>query len=153
MTDTEMMKRFTTISIVVLILAMSLGTCVAGGAALAGDLATADLAPPSDGFIDAVITAASGAQWLALGALALGGIVWLIRRESGWLRAKWSWLGTDRGGALLALLIGAIAEVATSLTSQAHAPLGTTGALLASLAAGGRALLRGLIFPKKGGAP
>lgn len=92
--------------------------------------------------------------FLGLAAAVLVALVALVRRERGWLAAKLPWLATDRGGASLALLLGALAEVAARLNGTAgDAPAGTVAALVTALAAGGRAILIGMLAPKDKGTP
>lgn len=99
-------------------------------------------------FLGSLTTAAKQGAWLTLAALLLGALVSLIRREKGWLASKWTWLATDRGGAVLALVLGALGETVARLTAGGSgAPVGTVAALVTALAAGGRALLQGLFTP------
>lgn len=99
-------------------------------------------------FLGSLATAAKQGAWLTLAALLLGALVSLIRREKGWLATKWTWLATDRGGAVLALVLGALGETVARLTAGGSgAPPGTVAALVTALAAGGRALLQGLFTP------
>lgn len=100
-------------------------------------------------FLGAAVTAAKGAKWLALIALLIVGLVAFIRRENGWIIKKVPWLGTDRGGASLALLLGGLTEFGAALApGGTGAPPGAVTALVTALAAGGRAILKGFLFPQ-----
>lgn len=82
-------------------------------------------------------------QWLMAVALAVVGVVWLLRRFGG---GYWPWLRTRRGGALLALVggqAGALVEALQAGNLQVEALV--RGLVVAFLAAGGWSALRAVI--------
>ncbi len=117
-------------------------------AASAPEATPAPVAAQPDPF-SAAIAAAKQGRWLVVFGVVLVGVVALIRRKQGWLVAKVAWLRSDRGGAVLVLFLGFLAEVATSLAANNTAPPGTVAALSAAVAAGGRAILKGLFTSSK----
>ncbi len=100
---------------------------------------------------DAATAAGSQGVWLAMIAAALVAIVAFVRREKGWLATTrfFGWFGTDRGGAVLVVILGVVAEVAVTLKADSAAPPGTVATLTSALAAGGRVLLKSLFAPHK----
>lgn len=128
-------------------------TEIEGLAAPGGDL---DDDPGADGIgtspsdpgdlLPSMLNAAKSGQWRLLAGLLLGVLVWATRK---WGARLVPWLGTDRGGAVLVLVLGLLGGVATTLAGDQ--PL-SWSLLVDSLsmafgAAGGYAVTKKLVAP------
>lgn len=95
-----------------------------------------------------VLKAVQDKNWAMLVAVALTGLVWAVRRYGG---NTLPWLKTDRGGALLVLLLGIGGGIINALA--AGAPLTPQllldGARVGLISAGGYAVVRKLLFGEK----
>lgn len=98
-------------------------------------------------FLGALTNAARSGAWLGVVGLLLVGLVWLIRREEGWIVTKWKWLGTPRGGSTLAAVVGGLAELAADVWAKSKAPPGAVGGLVTVVGAGLRAQIKGWMTP------
>lgn len=98
-----------------------------------------------------LVTHAQAGAWVLAVAIVLALAVALFRR----LRARVPWLGTDRGGAMLASCVGLGGVLAAALAGGVWPGAAViTGALVATWAAvGGRQWLRRLLWPEDGGTP
>jgi len=97
------------------------------------------------GYARAAYSAAKGGQWLALVALLIVGLVYVVRR---WGAKLLPWLGTDRGGVASALVCGVLVSLAASALSGSLGVGSIVGAFeQAVIAVGGFTVLKKLIFP------
>jgi hypothetical protein len=108
-------------------------------------LATAPLDPGSDpgGFFAQVSAAIGARNWLLLVALVVLLVVWGLRRWG----SRWvPWFGTDTGGAVLALIVGAVGAAATELAAGKPLTLAVVvgGLSLGFTAAGGWSVVKRL---------
>jgi len=93
-----------------------------------------DIEKDTAGFFNAAWQAFNSKNWKGLAALALIALVWLIRKFG----AKVSWLASDRGGAVLVMVMAFLTVFATALGSGAKITGGVVlnCAYLAFIAAG-----------------
>lgn len=68
------------------------------------------------GFLNSILRAAEGGQWLLVALIVLVGLVWATRRYGGEL---WPFLATKRGGAILAFVYSALFAVVAKMASGA----------------------------------
>lgn len=110
-------------------------------------VALPDPGADAGGFAAALLDASRSKNYRGLVALGLMAIVFAVRRFG----SKWfAHLGTDRGGALAALLIGVAGAYANALAAGAAIGWGLAydGLLMGATAAGGWVVVKRIIWPK-----
>jgi hypothetical protein len=69
-------------------------------------------------FILNLFSAVRGGQWVLVGGMVCAALVWVLRNYG----SKWvPWFATNRGGALLAIIVGLLSSGASALASGAVA--------------------------------
>jgi len=105
------------------------------------------VASPDDpnAFFGAIVTAVQGGQWRVVAVLAVVALVWAAKR---WGSTYWPFLGTSRGGALLALAAGLVSTLGPALVAGTPFSLKLLldALLLGVTAAGGWVVVRRLAF-------
>lgn len=98
------------------------------------------------GFLESLFNAAKAGNWRLLSALALVGLVYVIRKFG---QKALPWLGTDRGGAVSALVVGVAGSLSLALMSSApiNAAMIVNGLGLGVMAAGGFVVVKRILFP------
>lgn len=95
-------------------------------------------------FVEAIVDSAKAGNWRALAALGLVLVIWAVRRYG---TRWWDWLGTDKGGAALVLVIGILSQLAVVIFGKD--PLGwktiVNGIVLGFTAAGGWTVMKKLL--------
>jgi hypothetical protein len=105
------------------------------------------VASPDDpgAFFTAIVAAIQGGQWRVVAVLGVVALVWAAKRYgSKW----WPFLGTSRGGALLALVAGVVSTFGPALVAGTpfSVKLLLDALLLGVTAAGGWVVVRRLAF-------
>lgn len=92
----------------------------AGSGSTSGTLTGNGLPDPSNdpvAFIGLLVDAAQGGHWRLAAALLLIGLIYLLRRYGGRVPRLGPWMQTDRGGAIMALVMGVGGGLAAALFS------------------------------------
>lgn len=96
-------------------------------------------------YLDALLRATQGRQWIVVVGFALTGLTALLRKGLG---AKLPWFKTDRGGAALAIITAVFGAVGASLATGGFSAWTLIDAVaLAVTNAGGYVLIRKLLKP------
>lgn len=100
-------------------------------------------------FVRLCFNAAKNGEWKLVPILLIIGIVWALRKWGAMIPVIGSWLTTDRGGAILALLAGVFGVIGAGLISGASwsFTLIRDGILLGVTAAGGWSVLKKILGP------
>lgn len=109
-------------------------------------LAFAQVSPDDpSAFFNAVVAAIQGGQWRAVAVLGVIALVWVAKRYGS---RYWPFLGTSRGGALLALAAGLVSTFAPAIFAGTPFSLKLVldAVMLGVTAAGGWVVVRRLAF-------
>lgn len=109
-------------------------------------LAVAQPSPDDPGaFFNAVVAAIQGGQWRVVAVLGVIALVWVAKRYGS---KRWAFLGTSRGGALLALAAGLVSTFAPAILAGTpfNLKLVLDAVMLGVTAAGGWVMVRRLAF-------
>lgn len=105
---------------------------------------------------DQAVSAAKVGDWRVLAGVICIGLVWLARWGVGKIPGKvGAWFNTDRGGAVMALIVGVLGSVAHMLSSKDPFSMKfiMDGAVMAVTAAGGFTVFNKLFKPSDKASP
>lgn len=104
----------------------------------------------STSLVEQVYNAVRGGQWMVVAAMAVVGLVWLLRNWPG-LVSKVPFLSTDRGGVLVTLATSLLLPLATAVLAGKVIGWSDVEAagMLALTAIGGYTGLKRLLWPKE----